>query len=56
MGTRTYAILEVSPAAYAEIRGALEQAGYARSAFHDDVVDMHGIAIKARKQDEEDKQ
>jgi hypothetical protein len=49
MGTRTYAILEVSPAAYAEIRGALEKAGY-EHAFHDDVVDMHGIALKAAEQ------
>lgn len=44
--THTYAILEVSAPAYAEIRKLLTDAGY-EHAFHDDVVDMHGIAIKA---------
>ena len=48
--TYTYAILEVSAAAYDEIRGALEAAGY-QDAFHDDgdgyeVIDMHGIALR----------
>ena len=46
--THTYAVLEVSPAAYREIRGALEAAGYAH-AFHQggdgEVIDMHGIAL-----------
>lgn len=49
----TYAILEISEAAYREIRGKLEEAGYAH-AFHlrDDqgdgeVIDMHGIALRA---------
>lgn len=46
--THTYSILEVSAAAYAEIRAKLEEAGYAH-AFHDErdgeVVDMHGIAL-----------
>lgn len=44
--TRTYAILEVSAGAYAEIRALLHDAGY-QHAFHDDVIDMHGIALKA---------
>ena len=47
--TYTYAVLEVSEAAYQEIREKLEAAGY-QYAFHKDdgaeVIDMHGIAIK----------
>jgi hypothetical protein len=46
--THTYAVLEVSQAAYAEIRALLDAAGY-RHAFHADdlreVIDMHGIAL-----------
>jgi len=46
----TYAILEVSPATYAEVRRLLEAAGY-QHAFHRDgraeVIDMHGIALRA---------
>jgi hypothetical protein len=46
--TRTYAVLEVSTAAYEEIRAKLEAAGY-EHAFHEDdgrvVIDMHGIAL-----------
>lgn len=49
--THTYAILEVSAEAYAEIRALLEAAEY-QHAFHDDVVDMHGIAVKARARTE----
>ena len=48
--TYTYAVLTVSPAAYAEIREKLEAAGYDH-AFHDQdggpVIDMHGIALQA---------
>lgn len=44
--THTYAILEISAGAYAEIRALLDAAGY-QHALHDDVVDMHGIAIRA---------
>lgn len=49
--TYTYAVLDVSPAAYIEIKEKLEKAGY-QHAFHDDrdgdglVIDMHGIALK----------
>lgn len=43
--THTYAILEVSPAAYDEIRAKLEAAGY-EHAFHDGLVDMHGLALQ----------
>lgn len=53
--TRTYAILEVSAAAYEEIRALLEAAGY-QHAFHDDVIDMHGIALQAPAGDEHRKQ
>jgi hypothetical protein len=47
--TYTYAILKVSPRAFAEIADRLNAAGYA-SAFHDEgddgvVIDMHGIAL-----------
>jgi hypothetical protein len=44
--TYTYAILEVSPQAYRQIREKLEAAGH-QHAFHGDLIDMHGIAIKA---------
>jgi hypothetical protein len=48
--THTYAILKVSPAAYAEIREKLEAAGY-QDQFHGEGdgerIDMHGIAIQA---------
>lgn len=44
----TYAILDVSPATYREIREKLDAAGY-QHAFHRDggreVIDMHGIAL-----------
>lgn len=56
--THTYAVavLEVSPAAYAEIRKALEAAGYS-SAFrsnseHTELIEMQGIAL-AKKPDEQ---
>lgn len=43
--THTYAVLEVTPMAFAEIRKALEVAGY-----HPDEheIDMHGIALAAK--------
>lgn len=47
--TYTYATLEVSAAAYKEIRDKLDAAGY-QHAFHEDgdgeVIDMHGIGLK----------
>jgi len=49
--TYTYAILEVSHAAYTEIKEKLKAAGYSDQ-FHDGrdgdgvVIDMHGIALK----------
>ncbi len=46
--THTYAVLEVSPAAFGEVRLLLERAGY-QQAFHREtsreVIDMHGIAL-----------
>lgn len=47
--THTYAILEISAPAYAEIKLKLERAGY-DDQFHPDdehgiVIDMHGIAV-----------
>ena len=51
--TYTYAVLEISEAAWAEIAGKLREAGYDH-AFHDEfgeaerhrvLVDMHGIAL-----------
>ena len=47
--THTYAILEVSSAAYKEIKEKLEAANY-HHIFHDNgdgiLIDMHGIALK----------
>lgn len=48
--TYTYAILEVSAAAYEEIAGKLRAADYGHC-FHEDggriVIDMHGIALQS---------
>lgn len=44
--THTYAVLDVSRAAYDEIRRKLDAAGY-QHAFDGDVIDMHGIALAA---------
>jgi hypothetical protein len=45
----TYAILEISAAAFDEIKSKLEAAGY-QCQFHNNagvlVIDMHGIAVK----------
>jgi hypothetical protein len=47
--THTYAILDVSPTTYAEIRALLERAGY-QHAFDEvdgqQVIDLHGIALR----------
>lgn len=56
--THTYVILEVSQAAYDEIKSKLEAAEY-QHAFHEDrehgvVIDMHGIALaKTKGEDDE---
>lgn len=44
--THTYAILEVPKTTYDEIHTRLKVAGYDH-AFHEDVIDMHGIALRA---------
>ncbi len=48
--THTYAILEVSPEAFEEIRAKLEEVGH-QVQFHEDdgesLIDMHGIALKS---------
>lgn len=51
--TRTYVILEISHAAYMEIRTSLEKAGY-QHAFHEDidgrpVIDMQGLAVATER-------
>ena len=48
--TYTYAVLEVSQAAFDEIRALLKDAGYHGAFQKDDgaeVIDMHGIALKS---------
>ena len=52
--THSYAILKVSPDAYAEIRGLLSDAGYqdqivnvANRSKEVECIDMHGIAVQA---------
>lgn len=48
--SRTYAIAEVSPAVYAEVRALLVAAGYEHAIHREDdgeVLDMHGIALRA---------
>lgn len=46
--THTFAYLDLSPEAFAEIKAKLEAAGY-QDAFHDvgTTIDMHGIAVRA---------
>jgi len=48
--TRTFAILEISATAFAEIEERLRAAGY-QDQFHDGdaglVIDMHGLAVHA---------
>lgn len=45
--SHTYVVLDISPAAYNEIKRKLVAAGYDHT-FHEDVIDMHGIAVKAQ--------
>lgn len=46
--TRTYALLEVSPEAHAEIKALLLAAGYDHAVNADGEIDMHGIALTTR--------
>lgn len=43
--TYTFATLEISKAAYDEIRNKLTEAGYQHTFHEDGVIDMHGIGI-----------
>ena len=50
--THTYAILEVSSSAYAEIKGKLVSAGYSDQLIEEDgqvLVNMQGIALAEEK-------
>ena len=42
--TYTYVELELSPAAYDEIRAKLEAAGYQHAIGHDGAIDLRGLA------------
>lgn len=42
--THTYALLEVLPSTWHDVHKRLEQADYDH-AFHDNAIDMHGIAL-----------
>src|SRR4051794_3924875 len=48
--THTYVRLEISPSAWAEIAQKLRDAFYDH-AFHDGVIDMHGIGLAAAQPD-----
>lgn len=52
--TYTYAILEVSPAAHAEIKAKLLAAGY-QHAIDGDTIGMHGIALEPEVETAEQK-
>jgi len=47
--THTFAVLELSPAAFNEIKTKLEAAGYQHAFIKEDgelTIDMHGIGVK----------
>lgn len=47
--SHTYALLDLSPAAYAEVRSKLAAAGYQHAFDKSDgieVIDMHGLAVR----------
>ena len=45
MSTHTYVVLDISPAAHAEIKAKLLAGGY-QHAIDGDTIDMHGIALE----------
>lgn len=47
--THTFAELELSPAAYDEIRQKLQAAGYDHAFMEDGALDMHGIGVTREK-------
>jgi hypothetical protein len=46
--THTYAVLEISSAAYEEIKEKLKAAGYQHAFQSSGEIDMHGIAVAAK--------
>lgn len=48
--TRTYAILELSPAAYEEIAKKLRDAGYGHAFMEEGVIDMFGIGVSKEQE------
>lgn len=52
--THTFVELELSPAAYAEIRAKLEEAGYQHAFAEDGAIDMHGIGVTVEKCNEQE--
>jgi hypothetical protein len=50
--THTYALLDVSPAAYDEIAAKLREAGYDHAFGDEGEIDMHGIALGRAASDE----
>lgn len=50
--THTFAVLELSPAAFNEIKTKLEAAGYQHVFIKEDeelTIDMHGIGVKEER-------
>lgn len=48
--THTYAELELSQAAYNEIKRKLEDAGYQHAFMEDGAIDMHGIGVTRQQE------
>jgi hypothetical protein len=51
--THTYAVLEISAAAWHEIATKLRNAGYSHAFGDDGTIDMHGIGVQAIPEREE---
>ena len=51
--THSFATLEVSKETFDEISSKLREAKYDHSFIEDDLIDMHGIAIKEEKKTHE---
>lgn len=48
IATHTYAVLEISKAAYDEIAFALRAANYDHVFMEDGLIDMHGLALRKK--------
>ena len=46
--THTYAVLEVSPLVYAEIKDKLKAAGYDQALHESGVIDLNGLALQSQ--------